>query len=89
MMNRQEIKREIQRNGHNFFERMYRGNLELSNIAGEFMALNVSYVLTHQGYEETYKTLEILKAGLSINQKKFLIRLEKQLKGINSKTEKR
>ena len=78
-MNRLEAKRIIRAAGHNFFERMHTANFELGNIAGEFMELNVDYVLLHHGTEETYRTLHIIETGFSRNQKKYLKRLEKQL----------
>lgn len=78
-MNYLEIRRIIQSAGNEFFEQMYAANSELGNIAGEFMSLNEQYVLNHQGPNETYGTLDILKTGYTKNQKKFLERLEKQL----------
>lgn len=78
-MNRIEIRRKIQAAGNDFFEQMYAENFELSNIAGEFMALNENYVLLHKGLEETFKTVDILKTGFSKNQKQFLERLREQL----------
>jgi len=77
-MNRLEIKRAIRVAGHNFHEQMYAAHDELGNIAGEFMNLNMEYVLLHKDAEETYKTLHILQTGFSKNQKKYLERLSKQ-----------
>jgi hypothetical protein len=74
-MNRLEIKRAIQSAGDEFSERMWTENHELGNIAWEFMGLNVEYVINHQGEDETYGTLDILKTGYTKNQKRFLERL--------------
>ena len=58
---------------------MCNANKELGNIAGEFMALNEGYVLNHSGEEETNMTVDILQAGFSTNQKRFLERLRDKI----------
>lgn len=70
-----EVRRAINKAGHDFFESMHNTNKELGNIAGEFMALNEEYVLNHSGEEETNGTVDILQAGFTTNQKRFLERL--------------
>ena len=72
---RLEIRRAINKAGHEFFESMYGANKNLGYIAGEFMALNEEYVLNHCGEEETNATLKILRSGFTANQKVFLERL--------------
>ena len=73
------IRRTIQEAGAEFFEEIYAANFDLSNVAGEFMSLNEVYVLLHQDIHETAKTVDILKTGFTINQKRFLMRLQKRL----------
>ena len=69
---RLEIRRTINKAGHDFFENMHNANKELGYIAGEFMALNEEYVLNHQGEEETNATVDILRDGFTTNQKSVL-----------------
>jgi hypothetical protein len=78
-MDRLEIKRAIKSTAADFHNQMYGAHPELGNIAGEFMSLNVDYVLLHQGVDETYRTLHILQTGFSNNQKKYLEQLKLQM----------
>jgi hypothetical protein len=78
-MNYLETRRIIQAAGNEFFEDMYATNTELGNIAGEFMRLNEEYVLNNQGINETYGTVDILHTGFTNNQRKFLVRLKRQM----------
>lgn len=72
---RMEVRRTINEKGKIFFKNMYNINKDLGFIAGEFMALNEEYVLNHSGEEETNGTVDILQAGFTANQLKFLERL--------------
>jgi hypothetical protein len=72
-MNRLEIRKAIQKVGKEFYESIK--NKTLQNIAGEFMALNEYYVFVHQGEDETYGTLTILREGFLTNQKKWIRKL--------------
>lgn len=80
-LNRMEVRRAINKAGHEFFKSIYNANKDLGFIAGEFMALNEEYVLNHSGEEETNATVDILQSGFTTNQKSTLERLrDMQLK---------
>jgi len=87
--NRFEIRRAINKAGHEFFKSVWNVNKDLSYIAGEFMTLNEEYVLNHQGEEETNATVDILRSGFTTNQKDVLERLRATpvKAGINVKVE--
>lgn len=72
---RLQVKHKISEVGTEFFKSVGDVDDQLMNIAGEFMALNVEYVLNHIDEDETNKTVDILRNGFTQNQKAFLKRL--------------
>ena len=81
-LKRLEVRQTINEAGHEFFENIHSTNKELGDIAGEFMALNEEYVLNNSGEEETNRTVDILQAGFTTNQLKFLEQLRETITGV-------
>jgi len=74
---RLETRRQISKVGCEFMESLIDANL--MNLAGELMLRNEDYVLNHSGEQETYRTLNIMETGFTVNQKQMLERLRDQL----------
>lgn len=81
MSNRIEIRKTINNVGKDFFDSLD-NNLylrSLQNLTGEIMGLNEEYVLNHQGEDETFATLSILRTGFMVNQKAWLSDIREML----------
>ena len=80
-MNYINIRKSIQNAGDELYHRLGETSRNLQYLAGEIMAGNEEYVRRLKIEHEplTIKADDVLKDGFSVNQKAFLIEIEKEL----------
>ena len=76
-----KIRKQIQSGGEDIYNRLGKTSRNLQYLAGEIMAGNEEYIrrLTIEQEQFNIKADDMMKNGFSVNQKAYLIELEKEL----------